>query len=90
MAFILGVPALICLGSMWLDFRNSVTGFFAEISYFYYMIHFPVLLLAQYLLDKTGINHTVNFIMAILCAVPITLGICYMYKRIKLLFKNMR
>ena len=90
MAFILGVPALICLGSMWLDFRNSVTGFFAEISYFYYMIHFPVLLLVQYLLDKTGINHTVNFILAILCAVPITLGICYMYKRIKLLFKNMR
>lgn len=90
MAFILGVPALVCIGSLWLDFRNTVTGFFSEISYFYYIIHFPVLLLTQYLLDKTGINHTVNFILTILCAVPITLGICYIYKRIRILFKNMR
>ena len=83
LAFILGVPALICLGSLWLDFRNDVTGFFSEISYLYYVIHFPVLVFCQYILDQIGMNHTGNFFVTILLAVPITLTFCIMYKRIK-------
>lgn len=83
LAFILGVPALFCLGSLWLDFRNDVTGFFSEISYLYYIIHFPILVFCQYTLDKIGMNHTGNFFVTILLAVPITLTFCLMYKRIK-------
>lgn len=83
LAFILGVPALFCLGSLWLDFRNDVTGFFSEISYLYYIIHFPILVFWQYALDKIGMNHTGNFFVAILLSVSITLTFCAMYKRIK-------
>ena len=83
LTFILGVPALICLGSLWLDFRNDVTGFFSEISYLYYVIHFPVLVFCQYTLDQIGMNHTGNFFVTILLAVPITLTLCIIYKSIK-------
>jgi peptidoglycan/LPS O-acetylase OafA/YrhL len=83
LAFIFGVPALFCSGSLWFDFRNDVTGFFSEISYLYYIIHFPILLFCQYTLDQIGMNHTGNFFVTILLAVPITLTLCIMYKRIK-------
>ena len=83
LAFILGVPALFCLGSLWLDFRNDVTGFFSEISYLYYIIHFPILVFCQYTLDQIGMNHIGNFFVTILLVVPITLTFCIMYKCIK-------
>ena len=82
-AFILGVPAIICLCSLWIDFRNDVTGFFSGISYLYYIIHFPILVFCQYTLDKIGMNHIGNFFVSILLAVSITLTFCFMYKRIK-------
>ena len=83
LAFILGVIALFCLGSLWLDFRNDVTAFFTETSYVYYIIHFPVLLFFQYILDKAGVNHTANFFLTILFAVPVTLTLCLVYKKIR-------
>ncbi len=83
LAYVLGVIAIFCLGSLWFDFRNDVTAFFAEISYVYYIIHFPILVFFQYILDKAGMNHTVNFILSILFAVPVTLIFCFVYSKIK-------
>lgn len=88
LAFILGVFAIFCLGALWLDFRNDITAFFAEISYVYYIIHFPILLFFQYILDKAGVNHTVNFVLTILFAVPVTLMFCLIYKKIRMKKRN--
>ena len=75
-AFATAIPALISLGHDHLDFRNRFTAFNAKISYTFYILHFPILVLCQYVLWLTGVNHILGFLLTVIVSYPLTFGLC--------------
>jgi len=72
LAFITGVTALFSLGHDYLDYEGKWSKRNAKISYTFYIVHFPIVVLTQYILMKTGINDIGNFILTNLIAYPLT------------------
>ena len=48
LSFATGIPALICFGKTYLDFSNTFSTYCQKLSYVFYIIHFPVVVLCQY------------------------------------------
>lgn len=76
-ASVTAIPALFGLGHDLLDRSSRVTEFNSRVSYIFYIIHFPAVILCQYLLDRAGIGHTANFLLTLLIAYPLTCGLCF-------------
>ena len=46
-SFIAGIPALICIGKMYLDHTNEMYSYCSGLSYYFYIVHLPVVVLCQ-------------------------------------------
>lgn len=75
-SFVFAVPALMTLAHDHLDFSNRVTALNSRISYVFYIIHFPITVLAQYLLAKTGVGAVLNLPLTLIIAYPLTYALC--------------
>ena len=77
-----GLPALGCFGYKYLDYSNRFTKFNARISYGFYIIHFPIVIVCQYCLSLIGVNDAVvNFFLTLLLTYPLTAGLCYLIQK---------
>ncbi len=79
MSFIAGIPALICIGKMYLDHTNEMCSYCAGLSYAFYIVHLPVVVLCQYFISLTGIGCIYNFVLSFVISVIITCGICFTF-----------
>ncbi len=77
LSFILALPALVCIGHDHLDFTERFSGFCSKISYVFYIIHFPIVIVCQYLLSLTGIGCIANFFVTIAVCYPLTFALCF-------------
>ena len=64
-----------------MDFSNRFTKFSAGISYGFYIIHFPIVIVCQYCLSLIGVNAVVNFFLMLLLTYPLTAGLCYLIQK---------
>lgn len=82
MSFIAGIPALICIGKMYLDYTNEVCSYCSGLSYTFYIVHLPVVVLCQYFISLTGIGCIYNFVISFVISIIITCGICFFISKI--------
>ncbi len=82
-AFATAIPALVSLGHDHLDFRNRFTAFNAKISYTFYILHFPVVVLCQYAFWVMGMDHILGFLLTVVISYPLTFGLCYVVDVVK-------
>ena len=66
-----------------MDFSNRFTKFSAGISYGFYIIHFPIVIVCQYCLSLIGVNAVVNFFLTLLLTYPLTAGLCYLIQKMR-------
>ena len=71
-SFVFAVPALMALAYDHLDFSNRFSAVNSRISYIFYIIHFPITVLIQYLLSKAGAGAVLNLLMTLIAAYPLT------------------
>lgn len=64
-SFIAGIPALICIGKMYLDHTNEMYSYCSGLSYYFYIVHLPVVVLCQYFISLTGIGCIYNIYKAL-------------------------
>lgn len=84
-SFVLGIIALVSLAHDYLDFSNRFTVFNTKISYVFYIIHFPAVILCQYVLSLTHMNCIANFILTVLITYPLTYGLCFVIEKTKVI-----
>ena len=82
-AFGFGIPALVCLGHDHLDRADAFTKLNSKISYMFYILHFPVVVLCQYFLSLTGMSSILNYLMTLVITYPLIYGLCYLIGRMK-------
>lgn len=85
MSFITGIPALICIGKMYLDNTNEMCSYCSRLSYAFYIVHFPVVVLCQYFISLTGMGCIYNFVLSFVISTIITSGICFFISKITIL-----
>lgn len=85
MSFITGIPALICIGKMYLDNTNEMCSYCSRLSYAFYIVHFPVVVLCQYFISLTGMGCIYNFVFSFVISTIITSGICFFISKITIL-----
>lgn len=88
-AFASGIMALIALGREHLDRSNALTEFCSRISYVFYIVHFPIVILCQYLLYLAELSRGANFVLTLVISYPLTVGLCCLIEKsryIRLLF----
>ena len=84
-SFVFGLPALVGLGHDYLDFSTGFTRKCAKLSYDFYIIHFPVVVLLQYMFLKLGVGLIPNFLMTIFIAYPVTFILCFVIEKLKVI-----
>ena len=72
LAFVFGLPALFCLSYEHLNFSNVISKKAAELSYVFYIVHFPIVILCQYIISMTGIGCIMNFVLSLSIAYPLS------------------
>ena len=82
-SLISGLPALICLGHDHLSFTGKLSESFSKMSYAFYIVHFPVVVLSQYFLSITGMHILLNFFLTLVIAYPLTYLICVLSAKVK-------
>lgn len=80
-SFVTGVPALVSIGHDHLDRSGSFSAFCSRISYVFYIIHFPVVLVCQYLFGAAHMTHTANFLLTLAAAYPLTAALCFVVEK---------
>ena len=80
-SFASGVLALFCAGHDLCDWSNGITRFNSRISYAFYIIHFPVVVLCQYFLSLTGIGSRANLVLSLLICYPATFALCFVISK---------
>lgn len=80
---IFGVLTAVSIGYGYLDTTSGFMSFNAKISYFFYIIHFPAVVLFQYFLSLTGMNPLVNFVLTLVVAYPVTYLLCAGYSKVR-------
>ena len=80
---IFGVLTAVSIGYGYLDKTSGFMSFNAKISYFFYIVHFPVVVLFQYFLSLTGMNPLVNFVLTLVAAYPVTYLLCAGYSKVR-------
>lgn len=78
LSFAIGIPALICFGKTCLDYADTVSRYCAKLSYVFYIVHFPIVVLCQYFISLTGVGSIYNFVLSLLISSVVTCSICYM------------
>ena len=53
-----------------------ISVFNAKISYTFYILHFPVVVLLQYAFWLMNMNHIAGFLLTVVIAYPLTFGLC--------------
>jgi membrane-bound acyltransferase YfiQ involved in biofilm formation len=81
LTFATSLPALVLLGYSYLNFSNKVTSFASKTSYVFYIVHFPIAILCQYLLNILDVNYIVNFFISLLISYPLCIGCCYLIEK---------
>lgn len=76
-SFLFAVPALMSLAHDHLDFSSAFTRFNSKVSYMFYILHFPIVVVCQYLLAKAGAGAVVNFIVTVAVSYPLTYALCF-------------
>ena len=76
LSLISGLPALMCIGHDHLDFTGKTPKKLSKLSYLFYIVHFPVVVLSQYFLNLTGMDVLLNFFLTIVIAYLLTYFIC--------------
>ena len=76
LSLISGLPALMCIGYDYLDFTGKTPKKLSKLSYLFYIVHFPVVVLSQYFLNLTGMDVLLNFFLTIVIAYLLTYFIC--------------
>ena len=82
-SLISGLPALMCLGYDHLSFTGKLSESFSKMSYAFYIVHFPVVVLSQYFLSITGMHILLNFFLTLVIAYPLTYLICVLSAKVK-------
>lgn len=85
LSFATGIPALICFGKTYLDFSNTFSTYCRKLSYVFYIIHFPVVVLCQYFISLSGVGCIYNFLLSLVLSPLVTCGICYIIDKNKAL-----
>ena len=80
-AIAFGVLALAAIGNDHLDFTGRFTALNSKISYIFYIVHFPAVVLCQYLLAKAGAGNIANFILTVVIAYPLTYALCLVIEK---------
>ena len=78
LSFATGIPALICFGKTCLDYADTVSRYCAKLSYVFYIVHFPIVVLCQYFISLTGVGSIYNFVLSLVIATILTCSACYM------------
>ena len=74
-SFIAGIPALICIGKMYLDHTNEMYSYCSGLSYYFYIVHLPVVVCIY------------NFVLSFVISVIITCGMCFTFCGGKIIFE---
>ena len=69
-SFVFGILTIFTWGRVLFDFTDKPMAGLAKISTIIYIVHFPVVVLAQYLLSLTGINNVANFFILLVILYP--------------------
>lgn len=82
-SLISGLPALICIGHDYLDFTGKLPERFSKISYRFYIVHFPVVVLSQYFLSLTGMSIILNFFLTLVISYVVTYFVSMLLSKMK-------
>ena len=82
-SFIFGIPALIAIAHDYLDFTGTFTGFNSRVSYVYYIIHYPIVVLSQYYFDMMNPGYVIIFFLTLAVSYPFTDLWCYFIDKTK-------
>ena len=82
-SLISGLPALICIGHDHLDFTGKLPERFSKISYRFYIVHFPVVVLSQYFLSLTGMSIILNFFLTLVISYVVTNFVSMLLLKVK-------
>ena len=78
MSFTFGVLAIFAYGKILLgSLVDNTTKVIAKISNIIYIIHLPIVVFSQYLLNLTGINNIFNFVILLVVLYPLIIAISY-------------
>ena len=83
LAFALGVPSVIIIGKMYLDHCSRASEFASGISFMFYIIHLPVVVICQYVLSLAGLGIIANFIVSVIICYPVTVLICILFDKVR-------
>ena len=75
-SFMFAVPALVLLAHDHFDFSDRFTRLNSRISYVFYILHFPIVILCQYLLGCAGVGAKANFLLTLVICYPLTYVLC--------------
>ena len=78
-----GILALITIGHDHLDFTGRFSSFNSKISYLFYIIHFTVVVLCQFLLERAGAGRVINFVLTVVIAYPVTYMLCFVIYKLR-------
>lgn len=81
LSYITGISALICLAKEYLDYSNKVSRYCARLSYVFYIVHFPIVVLCQYFISLTGVGSVYNFVLSLLISTILTCSVCCMIEK---------
>ena len=76
-SFATGIPALICFGKTYLDYSNTISSYCSKLSYVFYIVHFPIVVLCQYFISLTGVGCIYNFVLSLAISTIVTCSACY-------------
>lgn len=81
LSFATGIPALICLGNDYLNYSNSAGRYCSKLSYVFYIVHFPIVVLCQYFIAMTHVGIIYNFVISFILSLAVTCGICWIIEK---------
>ena len=76
-SFATEIPVLICLGKTHLDYANTISRYCSKLSYVFYIVHFPIVVLCQYFISLTGVGSIYNFVLSLAISTIVTCSACY-------------
>ena len=81
LSFVTGIPALICLAKGYLDYSNKISRYCARLSYVFYIVHFPIVVLCQYFISLTGVGSIYNFVLSLFISTILSCSVCYIIEK---------
>jgi len=82
-SFVFGVLALMTFAHDHLNQTSEKLTRFSKLSYTFYILHFPVVVLSQYFLNLTGMNIALNFLLTLVISYPVTYFVSLLLSKLK-------